>query len=103
MVTNRCQTHYITINYYWNRASAACRIQLRMGTRKKKFGVLALRRKGVGPRGVPGMSMAALELEAEAWQTERGKLRRKVTYGHKQMLKALYNNQLLLELGKCSV
>ena len=56
----------MTINYYWNRASAACRIKLRMERRKKNFGVLTLRREGVGPRGVPGMSVAALELEAEA-------------------------------------
>ena len=56
----------------------------------------------MGPRGVPGRSVAALELEAEAWQTERGKFRRKVTYGHKKMLNTLYNNQLLLEQGKRS-
>ena len=68
-----------------------------MERREKKLGVLTPRNEGVGPRGVPGRSVAALELEAEAWQTERGKLRRKVTYGHKQMLNLLYNNQLLLE------
>ena len=34
---------------------------------------------------------------------ERGELIRKVTYGYKQMLNALYNNQLLLEPGKRSV
>ena len=48
----------------------------------------------MGPRGVPSRSVAALELEAEAWRKERGKFRRKVTYGHKQMLNLLYNNQL---------
>ena len=51
----------------------------------------------MGPRSVPGRSVAALELEAEAWRTERGKFRRKATSGHKQMLNSLYNNQLLLE------
>ena len=54
------------INYYWNRAGAACRIQLKMERRKKKLGVLTLRNEGMGPRGVPGRSVAALELEAEA-------------------------------------
>ena len=74
-----------------------------MERREKKLGVLTPRNEGVGPRGVPGRSVAALELEAEAWRTERGKFRRKVTYGHKQMLNLLYDNQLLLEQGKRSV
>ena len=84
----------MTINYYWNRASAASRIQLRMERRKKKFWGSDSEEGGCGTAGRPwyvcgcagagGGSLVneegeaqtlAAELPKQMWQTWRIQLR----------------------------